>query len=88
MLDLVAGKNLNKPSPAHYEQPIIKFKSTASMYFLLKLGLCRNLPENHSLHLKNFPGLDLIKLRNPFHSLNSVIKNAKLQKKREKLSFL
>lgn len=47
MLDLVVSKNLDKPSPVHYEQPIIKFKSSTSMYFLLNLVPWGNLRGDH-----------------------------------------
>lgn len=84
MLDLIVSKNLDKPSPVHYEQPIIKFQSSTSMYFFIKLGLWENLQGDHWAHLKNILDLDLIKLRNPFHNLYSAIKNAKLERMRGK----
>lgn len=68
MIDPIKNKNLDKPSPVQYEQPIIKFRSTASMYFLLKLEPWLDLLENHWLLLKNSLDPVLIKLRNHFLS--------------------
>lgn len=56
MLDLVASKNLDKPSPAQYEQPIIKFKSIASMYFFIKVRTMGKSPRRSLGSSEKYPG--------------------------------